>query len=258
MTDTTTPPDWQAWQRSWDRQQEFYLPDREERFRVMLDTVEALVGREPKVLDLACGTGSITARVLDRFPGARTTGVDLDPALLTLARGTFADERRAEFLTLDLRDPNWREALPHHEYDAVLASTALHWLPTGELAVLYGRLAAVLRRGGVFLNVDHMPDPTTPAIDAALHTLDRARRESEKEQGAQDWVAWWQSMAAEPAFAEVVAERYRIFNDPAQGDHSNDHMQSPSWHTEVLRNGGFREARTVWSSPLDAMVLGLR
>ena len=28
--------DWQAWQDSWDRQQEWYLPDRVERFRVML------------------------------------------------------------------------------------------------------------------------------------------------------------------------------------------------------------------------------
>ncbi|HEV7625916.1 MAG TPA: class I SAM-dependent methyltransferase, partial [Streptomyces sp.] len=77
---------WQAWQDSWDRQQECYLPDREERFRVMLDMVEALVGPEARVLDLACGTGSISDRLLRRFPAARSTGVDLDPALLTIAR----------------------------------------------------------------------------------------------------------------------------------------------------------------------------
>ncbi|WP_142215020.1 hypothetical protein [Streptomyces sp. SLBN-118] len=38
-----TGADWRAWQQSWDRQQEWYMPDREERFRVMLDMVEALV-----------------------------------------------------------------------------------------------------------------------------------------------------------------------------------------------------------------------
>ncbi|MGW8402042.1 SAM-dependent methyltransferase, partial [Streptomyces lydicus] len=37
MTETVVGADWQAWQNSWDRQQEWYLPDREERFRVMLD-----------------------------------------------------------------------------------------------------------------------------------------------------------------------------------------------------------------------------
>ena len=81
MSDTTAAEtDWQAWQDSWDRQQEWYLPDREERFRVMLDMVEALVGPAPRVLDLACGTGSISDRLLRRFPDAVSTGVDLDPA----------------------------------------------------------------------------------------------------------------------------------------------------------------------------------
>lgn len=60
MTDTATRADWQAWQSSGDRQQEWYIPDREERFRAMLDTVEVLAGSEPKALDLACGTGSIS------------------------------------------------------------------------------------------------------------------------------------------------------------------------------------------------------
>ncbi|TXS18022.1 SAM-dependent methyltransferase, partial [Streptomyces sp. wa22] len=43
---TATGTDWQSWQESWDRQQEWYMPDREERFRVMLDMVEAVVGPE--------------------------------------------------------------------------------------------------------------------------------------------------------------------------------------------------------------------
>ena len=37
MTDTdittTAGADWAAWQESWDRQQEWYMPDREERLR---------------------------------------------------------------------------------------------------------------------------------------------------------------------------------------------------------------------------------
>ncbi|GGZ57347.1 hypothetical protein GCM10010371_15930 [Streptomyces subrutilus] len=97
MTDTTRAGPragtdwqaWQAWQDSWDRLQEWYVPDREERFRVMPDMAEALVGTSPRVLDLACGTGSITDRLLKRFPDATSTGVDLDPALVfDLARRT--------------------------------------------------------------------------------------------------------------------------------------------------------------------------
>ncbi|MBO0517854.1 class I SAM-dependent methyltransferase, partial [Streptomyces beijiangensis] len=157
MTDMNTSTatatvDWQAWQESWDRQQEWYMPDREERFRVMLDMVEAVVGPSPRVLDLACGTGTITARLLARLPDATSTGVDLDPALLTIAEGTFAGDERVSFVTADLKDPDWPAELPHDSYDAVLTATALHWLHSEPLADLYGQVARLVRPGGVFMN----------------------------------------------------------------------------------------------------------
>ncbi|MBW1603044.1 class I SAM-dependent methyltransferase [Streptomyces sp. JJ66] len=257
MAETGARTDWQTWQRTWDRQQEWYLPDREERFRVMLDTVEALGGPRPRVLDLACGTGSISDRLLTRFPEARSTGVDLDPALLTIARGTFAGDGRVEFVSADLRQPDWTGRLPHRSYDAVLTATALHWLRTDELATLYGQLAGVVREGGVFLNADHMPDPDTPRIDAAMHAFDKARREREKARGTQDWTGWWRQAAADPALADAVAERDRLFGAPAS-DHSDGQLQSPAWHARTLRDAGFAEARTVWASPHDAMVAALR
>jgi len=245
--------DWAAWQRSWDRQQEWYLPDREERFRVMLDMVEATVGRAPRVLDLACGTGSITQRLLDRLPEAASTGVDLDPALLAIARGTFAGDERTAFVTADLKDPQWTAALPHRGYDAVLTATALHWLHRDELRVLYGRLAGLVRPGGVFLNADHMPDPATPGINAAESALRHARMEQAKADGAMDWREWWQLAADDPVLAGPTAERFRIYGEHAEGD-----TPSAEWHARTLREAGFAEARTVWASPSDAMVLGLR
>lgn len=117
--------DWDAWQRSWDRQQEWYMPDREERFQVMLDMVEATVGPAPRVLDLACGTGTITDRLLARMPDATSTGVDLDPALLTIARGHFAADHGVTLISADLTDPEWTAKLPHDTYDAVLTGRSL-------------------------------------------------------------------------------------------------------------------------------------
>ncbi|MEU8822735.1 class I SAM-dependent methyltransferase [Streptomyces sp. NPDC048636] len=258
MTDTAAVADWQAWQRSWDRQQEWYLPDREERFRAMLDAVEALVGPEPRILDLACGTGSISDRALRRFPKATSTGVDLDPALLTIARGHFTAESRVTFVRADLRDPEWTRRLPHREYDAVLTATALHWLRSEELSALYRQVAEVLRDGGAFLNADHMPDPETPRINAADHAFQKARQARAREAGTQDWVDWWESAARDSALAGPVAERFRIFGNPADGDHADGEVQSAAWHARALRDAGFAEARPVWCSVSDAMVLGLR
>ena len=253
-----TETDWRRWQDSWDRQQEYFMPDREERFRVMLDMIEATVGPQARILDLACGTGSITARALRRFPRARSTGADLDPALLTIARGTFDADERAAFVSVDLRDADWADRLPHREFDAVLTATALHWMRTEQLAVLYRQLAGLVREGGVFMNADHMPDESTPRINEAVRERDRARRARERASGVLDWAEWWQSAERDETLAAPTAERFGIFGRPEDGDHFNDEVQSPAWHVRTLRDAGFAEARAVWASPRDALVLALR
>ncbi|WP_366521110.1 class I SAM-dependent methyltransferase [Lapillicoccus sp.] len=54
---------------------------------------------------------------------------------------------------------------PASQFDAVLSSTALHWLPAEALSGLYRDLAQLLRPGGVFLNADHLPyGPATPIL----------------------------------------------------------------------------------------------
>ncbi|ANW18205.1 class I SAM-dependent methyltransferase [Streptomyces clavuligerus] len=253
VTETAHGTDWRAWQESWDRQQEWYMPDREERFRVMLDMVEATVGPAPRVLDLACGTGSITDRLLRRFPDAVSTGVDLDPALLTIAEGTFAGDDRVTLVTADLTDPGWMKALPYAEYDAVLTATALHWMFAGPLTTLYGQLAGVVRDGGVFMNADHMIDRSTPRINAAERAHRHAGRDRAKESGALDWAEWWALAAKDPALAAPTARRFEIY-----GEHADGETPSAQWHAETLRLVGFAEARPVWSSPCDALVLALR
>ncbi|WP_327317779.1 class I SAM-dependent methyltransferase [Streptomyces sp. NBC_01235] len=250
---TTTGTDWAAWQRSWDRQQEWYMPDREDRFRIMLDMVEALVGPTPRVLDLGCGTGTVTARLLDRLPGATSTGVDLDPALLAIAEGTFAGDDRVGFVTADLTDPDWPARLPYGSYDAVLTATALHWLHSEPLAALYGQVAELVRDGGVFMNADHMIDDTTPRINAAESAQRHARMDQAKSGGIPDWAEWWQLAAQDPVLAAPTARRFEIYGEHADGD-----MPPAAWHARVLKEKGFGEARPVWASPSDTLLLALK
>ncbi|WP_338672893.1 class I SAM-dependent methyltransferase [Streptomyces sp. SCSIO 30461] len=245
--------DWRAWQESWDRQQEWYLPDREERFRVMLDMVEAVVGPEPRVLDLACGTGSITDRLLRRFPDAVSVGVDQDPALLAIAEGYFEGDGRVTFVSADLTDPDWTAALPHDSYDAVLTATALHWLRPGPLATLYGQLAGLIADGGVFMNADHMKDESTPRINAAERAQRHAAMDRAKAAGVPDWAGWWALAAKDPVLAAPTARRFEIY-----GEHADGEIPSLDWHARTLCAAGFAEARGVWASPSDSMVLALR
>ena len=89
--------DWSHWLARWDAQQAGYLPSREDRFNVMLDVLGALMADNFLVVDLACGPGSISQRILARFPGAKCIAVDLDPLLLAMGQGVLGDQQTAVY-----------------------------------------------------------------------------------------------------------------------------------------------------------------
>ena len=69
-----------TWLDRWDHQQELYMADREERFAVMADVIDAVIDRsDPLILDLGCGPGSTSVRMLDRLPGAEVVGAGRRP-----------------------------------------------------------------------------------------------------------------------------------------------------------------------------------
>ncbi|MEH1165048.1 class I SAM-dependent methyltransferase [Micromonospora sp. CPCC 205539] len=243
-----------AWQESWDRQQEAYLPDREHRFAAMLDAVDATVdGRPPRVLDLAGGTGTISLRALARFPTAEVTLVDLDPALLAIARASLAD--RATIVTADLSTPNWRSSLPHRDYDAVLTATALHWLPADRLSRLYGEINDVLRPGGIFVNADHMPDDTLPELTKRLAARAHSQRAARYAAGAAlSWSQWWERAGADPVLGPLVVQRQAIYPT----GHSPEWTPPVSWHLTALGTAGFTEVGTLWRGGVDAAVTAVR
>jgi SAM-dependent methyltransferase len=246
-------------QRRWDAQQETYMPDREQRFAVMLDAVEAVVGDAPRVLDLAGGTGSISRRLLDRFPAARTVVVDIDAALLAIARATFAGDSRARVVSADLATPDWLATLdePAGSFDAVLTATALHWLTAERVVGTYAEAGSLLRPGGVLVNADHMADPGLPTLAPLLeaYASERSRRRQALD-GAEDWAQWWVSLRTEAELADAVAERDRRF---AERDSHHTELDEPSsWHIDALRAAGFSEAGLLWRSAQDAAVIGLR
>jgi SAM-dependent methyltransferase len=242
-----------AWQESWDRQQEAFMPDREERFAAMLDAVEAVGGRAPRVLDLAGGTGSISLRTLRRFPAGATTLVDVDPVLLTIARGSLDD--RTAVVSANLRTPDWLAALPQGSYDAVLTATALHWLPADRVAALYAEVHDLLRPGGVFVNADHMPDEGLPGLTEKLGDLARERREARYAAGAVlSWEAWWDHVAKDPTLGPLVERRNAVF---ANRDHT-EWTPAATWHLDALRTAGYAEVGLLWRGADDAAVAGIR
>ena len=253
--DPATARDWIA---RWDRQQEVYLPDREDRFTALIDAVAAGTGRpDPLVLDLGCGPGSLATRLLDRIPAATVIAVDADPVTLSLGRAAYAGVPGLRFLDVDLRASGWETELgiePGRQLDAAVSTTALHWLTAAELRGLYRTVASLLRPGGLFLDGDHLRLDETE--NPVLARLDRVLEEAADRRHAghaEDWGQWWQAVAADPALAEATAERER-----RDVHHHGPESTMLAVHTSALRAAGFAEVGTLWQRGSSRVVCGVR
>lgn len=248
MTTTPYTDAARAWVARWDRQQETFLPQREEQFTALIDVVEEISGRpDPLVLDLGCGPGSVGVRLLARIPGATVVSVDADPLLIELGRAAYADVPGLRFADVDLRDADWSDGLDlDRQPDAVLSTTALHWLDPVTLASLYASLAKLLRPGGILLNCDELErdrqaSPVLSRLDRAL--LRREKSRSGMHQDADGWYGWWEEVQAEPAFAAAVSERKRRGYD---GENHRDLSAAFAIHLQALERAQFSEVGTIW------------
>jgi trans-aconitate methyltransferase len=206
------------------------------------------------VLDLACGTGTITCRLLDRFPAARSIAVDVDPVVLTIASATFASDDRVRIVRADLRDPAWVDAVPD-QVDAVLTATALHWLPEDTVKRVYRDLAQLLRPGGVVAHAEQMPLVELARLGCGLAEVERERRNRQQADARVRWDAWWEAAASDPTLRLATVERRAVFTT----NYPTEEFSPPAdWHIAALSEAGFDEAGVVWRSGTGAVVAAIR
>ncbi|MEV4423167.1 class I SAM-dependent methyltransferase [Patulibacter sp. NPDC049589] len=275
----------------WDAQQAAYIAGREQRFAAMLDVLELTVGPEFVAIDLACGPGSLSARILDRFPGARVVACDVDPLLLHVAREVLGPRfgERLTVLDVDLAEPGWSAVVaaaaadldpasaatradrgpaseatladrrptlddPASRPSAVLSTTALHWLLPQDLVRVYGEAHALLADGGVLLNGDHLRfDGRDPELRRIAAAHDAATQRAAFAAGAPTWDAWWGEARALPGGAALAEERERRFaGRPVPPATAVD------LHLAALAQAGFATVGTAWQLLDDYVVLGRR
>ncbi|MEU5093858.1 trans-aconitate 2-methyltransferase [Streptomyces sp. NPDC020996] len=82
----------------------------------------------PRIADLGCGPGNVTALLAARWPAARITGYDNSPEMLDRARaehaGPTAGGGRLDFVHADVA--TWTPAEPH---DLIISNATLQWVP---------------------------------------------------------------------------------------------------------------------------------
>ncbi|MFE0961964.1 trans-aconitate 2-methyltransferase [Streptomyces fungicidicus] len=97
-------------------------------FTDLLARVPGLPGDPPRVADLGCGAGNVTALLAGRWPTALITGYDNSPEMLGRARadrgGPVSGGGRLDFAHADVR--TWT---PDEPYDLIVSNATLQWVP---------------------------------------------------------------------------------------------------------------------------------
>jgi len=152
-------------------------PSRAEQLRMVTGLIPAEPGQEFLAVDLACGAGTLSGAVLDRFPQSRVLALDGSPTMLTEARrrlGAFGD--RVECREFDLFDEAWLDRLPAPPL-CFLSSLAIHHLDVDQKKQLFGRLYERLLPGGALLVIDLVEPVNQLAWTAYGDAWDAAVRE---------------------------------------------------------------------------------
>ncbi|MEO1060539.1 MAG: class I SAM-dependent methyltransferase [Actinomycetota bacterium] len=96
------------------------------------------------VLDLGCGTGQLTARLIERFPGARVIGADLSAGMLGEAAARVGDSVAGL-----VRSDAQRLPLRPGSVDVVTCVESFHWYP--DQAAAAREVGDLLRHDGRFV-----------------------------------------------------------------------------------------------------------
>jgi trans-aconitate methyltransferase len=243
--------DWQSWVSRWEKMQGRYLVKRNERFDIIVQMIRDTQDNVTSIIDLGCGPGSVMLRLLQAFPEAHVTGIDMDPTILPLARKRLGDFRnRAHFVQADLRDCILMDIVPH-PVDAVVSATAFHWLNEQQIKDLYEQISTVLRPGGIFLNADHAAS-TSSLIQKSWETNREEMRKKERDPDAEEWDTFMDSYLGE------LGPDARDVRERALGSIEGIEEGLPLvWHFDQLRACGFSFVDCFWRCDCDAIYGGV-
>ncbi|ODH00098.1 SAM-dependent methyltransferase [Nostoc sp. KVJ20] len=197
----------------------------------MLEVItRCLPSTSRRILELGCGTGELSLKILNHFPDAQVIALDYSPRMLQFAQDKITavgHQKRWTGIQADFGDwANNPEKLDiGSEFDACVSSLAIHHLQDEMKFKLFERIAASLTQDGCFWNAD----PTLPESPALAEAYKAAREEWSVEQGT--------------SLTEI---RAKLGTSSTQGYSSQDQLATLDAHLQMLSKAGFKTVAVPW------------
>ena len=121
-------------------------------YNEMIDALVSVINfpKESKfsMMDLGCGTGTISKAVRNKFPHAKVTCVDIAGKMLEIAKDKIGGDVKC--IQADFNSFVFTE-----RYDLIVSSLALHHLESDDDKLrFYKKIHSALNSGGLFVNID--------------------------------------------------------------------------------------------------------
>ena len=196
----------------------------------MLDAVARCVSpQSQRILDLGCGTGGLSMKVLKSCPTAQVVALDYSPRMLEFASDKLETAGYAPKqwtgIQADFGDWANHQLEIKDGFDACVSSLAIHHLTDEMKLRLFSRIRESLNPGGVFWNADPVL-PESPALSEAYQSV---REEWAAQQGA--------------SLAEI---RAKTGKSTPYGYSNPDQLATLDAHLQMLKTAGFESVAVPW------------
>jgi len=221
---------------AYDLYQSTVVPEYETAIETTAMTLERLLGKSPRVLDLGCGTGNASAAILKRFVDAKIFLLDGSASMVEAAEEKIEAISPGSVIgskVADLAAEGWDLGLGVSEFDAVVSTLVLEHLDFDSYKNAVDKCFDLLRPGGWLIAVEGY-----------------AEEES-------DMIGW---------FEELMDERKALIEDPELSDfvsslRSNEEVHyyaSKGQKAIWWREAGFDRVFVVWQYLCIALMAGRR
>ncbi|WP_145406368.1 class I SAM-dependent methyltransferase [Paenibacillus xylanexedens] len=140
--------------QDYDLQRKQLIPCFDDFYGMTLDLMESPLD-SPRILDLGAGTGLLSGMVLQKYPNARLTLIDISDQMLEGARRRFDGVNQVQYVVGDYSKYNFTSS-----YDMIISSLSIHHLTHADKKHVFGTVYKLLEPGGHFINADQVQGRT--------------------------------------------------------------------------------------------------
>lgn len=190
------------------------IPYYKEMVQAIIATIPFQSDKEIDIIDLGCGTGTISHAIQQQYTHAKFTLVDIAENMLKTAEQKLG--KSCTYINSDFNNFDFDK-----QYDVIVSSLALHHLETdSEKQLFYNKIYKALKDGGVFINGDVI----------------KAQTEELQDRFIEKWVAYMSLSVDIQEIKEKWLPNYYAEDRPIP-------LMS---HLEMLKNAGFKDIDVVW------------